>query len=167
MYQGLVGVAVLCGGVDEIVIDGKTGYLTRDPNPSGIADVLARAIDDRDNWRSITEGAWRHIRERCGAAKVTVSLLELFEEGLALDQPGWRGRPSKKSTKRMVETIYALTARTRLGRDTRELVAKLDRTLRGRGIVGTIHALTARTRLGRDTTKLMAKLNRTLRGRAN
>ena len=40
-------------------------------------------------------------------------------------------RPSKKSIKRMVETIHALTARTGLGQDTTELVAKLNRTLRG------------------------------------
>src|SRR6476619_6932933 len=39
-------------------------------------------------------------------------------------------RPSKKSIKRMVETIHALTARTGLGQDTTELVAKLNRTLR-------------------------------------
>ena len=31
----------------------------------------------------------------------------------------------------MVETIHALTARTGLGQDTTELVAKLNRTLRG------------------------------------
>ena len=40
-------------------------------------------------------------------------------------------RPSKKSIKRMVETLHALTARTGLGQDTTELVAKLNRTLRG------------------------------------
>ena len=40
-------------------------------------------------------------------------------------------RPSRKSIKRMVETIHALTARTGLGQDTTELVVKLNRTLRG------------------------------------
>jgi len=40
-------------------------------------------------------------------------------------------RPSKKSINRMVETIHALTARTGLLQDTTELVAKLNRTLRG------------------------------------
>ena len=40
-------------------------------------------------------------------------------------------RPSKKSIKRMVETIHALTARTGLGQDTTELVAKLNRSLQG------------------------------------
>jgi group II intron reverse transcriptase/maturase len=40
-------------------------------------------------------------------------------------------RPSKKSIKRMVETIHALTARSETLRDTTELVQKLNRTLRG------------------------------------
>jgi group II intron reverse transcriptase/maturase len=40
-------------------------------------------------------------------------------------------RPSKKSIKRMVETIHALTVRTGTWQETTELVAKLNRTLRG------------------------------------
>jgi len=40
-------------------------------------------------------------------------------------------RPSKKSIKRMVETIHALTDRTGTWQKTTELVAKLNRTLRG------------------------------------
>src|SRR6516225_7852459 len=40
-------------------------------------------------------------------------------------------RPSKKSIKRMVETIHALTVRTGTWQETTELVAKLSRTLRG------------------------------------
>jgi RNA-directed DNA polymerase len=40
-------------------------------------------------------------------------------------------RPSKKSIKRMVETIHALTVRTGTWQETTELVAKLNRRLRG------------------------------------
>jgi RNA-directed DNA polymerase len=40
-------------------------------------------------------------------------------------------RPSKKSIKRIVETIHALTTRSETWRDTTKLVQKLNRTLRG------------------------------------
>jgi hypothetical protein len=40
-------------------------------------------------------------------------------------------RPSKKSIKRMVEKIHALTVRSMTWQETTELVGKLNRTLRG------------------------------------
>ena len=40
-------------------------------------------------------------------------------------------RPSKKSIKRIVETIHALTTRSQTLRDTTEPVQRLNRTLRG------------------------------------
>jgi RNA-directed DNA polymerase len=40
-------------------------------------------------------------------------------------------RPSKKSIKRMVENVYALTARSGTWQETTEMVQKLNRTLRG------------------------------------
>jgi RNA-directed DNA polymerase len=40
-------------------------------------------------------------------------------------------RPSRKSIKRMVENVHALTARAGTWQDTTKLVKKLNRTLRG------------------------------------
>ena len=40
-------------------------------------------------------------------------------------------RPSRKSIRRMVENIHALTARSGIWQETTELVGKLNRTLRG------------------------------------
>ena len=57
MYEGLIGVAVLSGGIDEYVIAGQTGYLTRDPSQTGWPMLWRGALDDRSNWRKIAEAA--------------------------------------------------------------------------------------------------------------
>jgi group II intron reverse transcriptase/maturase len=46
-------------------------------------------------------------------------------------QAYWGCRPSKKSIKRMVDNVHALTVRTGTWQETTQLVGKLNRTLRG------------------------------------
>ena len=87
MFKGLVGVAVVSGGIDEVVADGRSGYLTHDPAPRSIADALARAIEDRDRWREVAENARRTIFAECNTAHTTGRLLDLLEEGVALRPP--------------------------------------------------------------------------------
>jgi glycosyltransferase involved in cell wall biosynthesis len=87
MYQGLVGVAVLSGGIDEILIDGEAGYLTDDPTPIGIASALRRALDDRARWAEVIERARAIILDECAAPRTTRRLLDLCRESVMLRAP--------------------------------------------------------------------------------
>jgi group II intron reverse transcriptase/maturase len=95
------------------------------------------------------EEALQHLRELMGKLKLTVneektrickvpegefnflgySFGRMYSARTGKAYLGFR--PSKKSIKRMVETIHALTTRSQTWQDTTELVAKLNRTLRG------------------------------------
>jgi glycosyltransferase involved in cell wall biosynthesis len=66
MRRGLIGVAVLSGGIDEVVAHGQTGYLTRDASAKGIADVLEAAIADRAHWSDVAVRARARVDDLCG-----------------------------------------------------------------------------------------------------
>jgi hypothetical protein len=95
------------------------------------------------------EQALQHLRELMGKLKLTVneektrickvpegefnflgySFGQMYSARTGKAYLGFR--PSKKSIGRMVETIHELTARTGTWQETTELVAKVNRTLRG------------------------------------
>jgi hypothetical protein len=95
------------------------------------------------------EEALRHLREIMGKLKLTVNEEKTricrVPEGefdflgytfgrLYSEKTGdayWGVRPSKKSIKRMVEKIHALTDRKWTWQETTELIGKLNRSLRG------------------------------------
>jgi glycosyltransferase involved in cell wall biosynthesis len=56
MAAGLPVVASRVGGIPELVVDGETGLLVPPGDPVGLADAIARLLDDR------------RLRERLGAA---------------------------------------------------------------------------------------------------
>ncbi|WP_316172289.1 glycosyltransferase [Bradyrhizobium sp. SZCCHNRI3037] len=53
MARGLVPVAVRSGGLDELVIDGVSGFLAEDPSPEKVFLALARAVARREDWPSL------------------------------------------------------------------------------------------------------------------
>jgi len=95
MRMGLIGVACLSGGIDELIEDGRTGYLTSDCSPEGLADVLERAIRDRDNWPAISARARQRIEQDHSLDANTGALLNLMIEGAQLEStPYGRLAPS-------------------------------------------------------------------------
>ena len=85
MRCGLIGVAGLSGGIDELIEDGQTGYLTTDLSPRGLADVLERAISDRHRWPEIARNACALVERDYSIAGNTTSLLNLLIEGAQLE----------------------------------------------------------------------------------
>jgi glycosyltransferase involved in cell wall biosynthesis len=85
MRLGLVGAAGLSGGIDEVIKDHVTGYLTQDMSPRGLADVLLRAINDRNRWPEIVQNARKHIDADYDLASNTEALLALLIEGAQIE----------------------------------------------------------------------------------
>jgi colanic acid/amylovoran biosynthesis glycosyltransferase len=85
MRLGLVGVAGLSGGVDEVIKDQVTGYLTLDMSSRGLADVLLRAIHDRNRWPEIVKNARKHIDAEYDLVGNTEALLKLLIEGAQIE----------------------------------------------------------------------------------
>jgi glycosyltransferase involved in cell wall biosynthesis len=86
MRMGLIGVACLSGGIDELIEDGRTGYLTSDFSPEGLADVLERAIRDRGRWPEISAQARQRIEREHSAEVNTAALLNLMIESAQLER---------------------------------------------------------------------------------
>lgn len=85
MRLGLIGVAGLSGGIDELIDDGTTGYLTKDLSPYGLANVLARAIADRARWPAVAQEAAARIAAEYSIERNTTRLLNLMIEGAQIE----------------------------------------------------------------------------------
>jgi glycosyltransferase involved in cell wall biosynthesis len=78
---GLVGAAVLSGGIDEILKDGDTGYVTEDASARGIAALLRRVIDDRARWSERIRRAQSITARDYSRQATTKALVALLSEG--------------------------------------------------------------------------------------
>lgn len=61
MSMGVPVVASNIGGVSEIVIDGKTGYMVEPGNPIAIAEAVAKVWSDPDNYKEMKSNAHKLI----------------------------------------------------------------------------------------------------------
>lgn len=85
MRGGLIGVAGLSGGIDELIEDGKTGYLTTDLSPHGVADVLQRAIEHRERWPEVARNAGALVEREYSIGENTTALIDLLIEAAQLE----------------------------------------------------------------------------------
>jgi len=90
MNRGLVTCVALVGGIDELVIDGVTGYLTRDSSPRGLAAMLKRALDEEDRWPEVVAAARAHLDDEFSVTKASAELLEFFYD-VASQESGFGG----------------------------------------------------------------------------
>jgi len=120
----------------------------------GYEQSLGRIVNYADDLvilcrKGRAEGALRRLREIMGKLKLTVNeektRISRVPEGEfdflgytfgrmyspRTGEAHWGVRPSKKSIKRMVEKVHALTVRASTWQETTELVAKLNRSLQG------------------------------------
>ena len=86
MDMGLLAVAGLAGGIDEIVVDGETGFLTTDLSSEGLAEALERAFAAASRWPRIICQARALIAAKYSATKTTGVLLTLLNEGILLKE---------------------------------------------------------------------------------
>ncbi|HNT53232.1 MAG TPA: glycosyltransferase [Anaerolineaceae bacterium] len=78
---GLLAVACPAGGVEEMVENDVTGYLTRDFSQDSIIDSLRQALESREQWPAVIQRARTRIMERCAAPVFTQRLLQVMLAG--------------------------------------------------------------------------------------
>jgi len=75
----LVILSTRVGGIPEIIIDGKTGYLFTPGSPSELAEKIDFVINNQETARQCAEKANHSLSQLCDTKKVVQDLLETYE----------------------------------------------------------------------------------------
>ena len=75
-------VASNVGGVPEIVVDGKTGYLLESDDVDGFCRALRRLIDDKELRLKMGESAKQFVKEKFNTSTIVNELDSLYQEVL-------------------------------------------------------------------------------------
>lgn len=77
MARGLPPVITFCGP-EEAVVDGETGLSAPPRDPAGLADALARLVDDPVLRARLGDAAAAHVRDHFSVARVVDDLLDVY-----------------------------------------------------------------------------------------
>lgn len=80
LAQGVPAVAAAAGDVEDIVVDGRTGYLIRDASPKGLASLLARVISDEELQKRVRTEGPAMIAARYSVRAAVDRLLAMYAE---------------------------------------------------------------------------------------
>ncbi len=85
----LAGVPVIAtnvGGIPELIVDGKTGYLIPPKDPQAIADAVNYVIEHPDEVKNVVDNAKKLVREKFDYRKNARQFVQLYRE--MLDEQG-------------------------------------------------------------------------------
>ena len=87
MACNLPAVATRCGGVDETVVEGETGFVVPIGNAQALAERLTPLIEDAQLRTRMGKAAGRRVREQFTAKKSVQGLFDMYEDLLARPAP--------------------------------------------------------------------------------
>ena len=71
--------------IPEVVLDGKTGYLSSERDISGLVDNLLKLLDHSDQWDKMADQARSHIKENYNIEKQGEVLSQIYHNCLSSD----------------------------------------------------------------------------------
>ena len=75
---GLPVVSFATGGIPEVVLHGKTGYLASERNFEELGDYILKIISDGQQWQAFSQAGIKHVRENFEITKQIVKLQALY-----------------------------------------------------------------------------------------
>ena len=79
LLAGTAVVGTRAGGIPEIVIDGETGLLAHERDPTDLADKLSVLLTDPDQRAKLAEQGHRHVRQRFDPNASVDAFLDLLQ----------------------------------------------------------------------------------------
>lgn len=89
MACGLPVIASNVGGLPEIVLHGKTGFLFKKGDSEEMAQYVCRLLDDKELRNTLGENARKHVEEKFTWESVAKETLNLYKKLLHISEKWW------------------------------------------------------------------------------